>query len=65
MRDIDAGREASEVDDERSRAGLGRHAFLVSAAVLAVAAALVSSARPLLPRHARRSTRAGRRKQRT
>ena len=43
MRDIDASREAPTVDDEPSRAGRGRRAFLRSAAVLAVVAALVSS----------------------
>ena len=58
MRDIDASREASSVDDEPSRAGHGRRAFLRSAAVLAVAAALVPSGAsaappPQAPEHAR------------
>ena len=58
MRDIDASREACTVDEEQSRAGLGRRAFLRSAAVLAVVAALVPSGAsaappPHAPEHAR------------
>jgi acyl-homoserine-lactone acylase len=58
MRDIDASREASTADDAQSRAGLGRCAFLRSAAVLAVVAALVPSGAsaappPDAPEHAR------------
>ena len=59
MRDIDASREACTVDDEQSRAGLGRRALLRSAAVLAVAAVLVPSDASAASTHTRPSTLAG------
>jgi acyl-homoserine-lactone acylase len=49
MRDIDASREASTVDEQQSRGGLARRSLLRSAAVIAILAALVPSGASAAP----------------